>query len=57
VQRLRDLGWIEGRNVAIEVRWAEGRTKRYGGNRRRFREALGVEQGEGSTPAPKLGLE
>ncbi len=28
VQRLRDLGWIEGRTVAIEVRWAEGRTDR-----------------------------
>jgi putative ABC transport system substrate-binding protein len=28
VQRLRDLGWIEGRNVAIEFR-AEGRTERY----------------------------
>jgi putative tryptophan/tyrosine transport system substrate-binding protein len=25
VQRLRDLGWVEGRNVAIEARWAEGR--------------------------------
>jgi putative ABC transport system substrate-binding protein len=22
VQRLRELGWIEGRTVAIEVRWA-----------------------------------
>jgi hypothetical protein len=31
VQRLRELGWIEGQNVAIEVRWAEGRTER-GGN-------------------------
>jgi putative ABC transport system substrate-binding protein len=28
-QRLRELGWIEGRNVTIEVRWAEGRTERY----------------------------
>ena len=25
VQRLRELGWIEGRNIAIEYRWAEGR--------------------------------
>ena len=29
VQRLRELGWIEGRTVAIEYRWAEGRTERY----------------------------
>jgi putative ABC transport system substrate-binding protein len=29
VQRLRELGWIEGRTVAIEFRWAEGRTERY----------------------------
>jgi putative ABC transport system substrate-binding protein len=28
VQRLRELGWIESRNVAIEYRWAEGRTDR-----------------------------
>src|SRR5262249_22925565 len=27
VQRLRELGWIEGRTVALEVRWAEGRIK------------------------------
>jgi putative ABC transport system substrate-binding protein len=26
VQRLRDLGWIEGRTIAIEYRWAEGRS-------------------------------
>jgi putative tryptophan/tyrosine transport system substrate-binding protein len=29
VQRLRALDWIEGRTVAIEYRWAEGRTERY----------------------------
>src|SRR5262245_66379388 len=28
VQRLRELGWIEGRNVAIEYRRGEGRTER-----------------------------
>ena len=29
VQRLRELGWIEGRTVAIEYRWGEGRAERY----------------------------
>src|SRR5215211_1948511 len=29
LQRLRALDWIEGRTVAIEYRWAEGRTERY----------------------------
>jgi len=29
VQRLRELGWIEGRTVAIEYRWSEGRSERY----------------------------
>jgi putative ABC transport system substrate-binding protein len=28
VQRLRELGWIEGSTVLIEVRWAEGRSDR-----------------------------
>ena len=28
VQRLRELGWIEGRTVAFEYRWAEGRSER-----------------------------
>jgi putative tryptophan/tyrosine transport system substrate-binding protein len=28
-QRLRELGWIEGHTVAIEYRWAEGRSERY----------------------------
>jgi putative ABC transport system substrate-binding protein len=30
VQRLRELGWIEGSTVVIEFRWAEGRSERYG---------------------------
>src|SRR5262245_28593662 len=29
VQRLRELGWIEGRTVAIEIRYADGRTERF----------------------------
>ena len=28
VRRLRELGWIEGRNLAIQYRWAEGRFDR-----------------------------
>src|SRR4051812_43635197 len=28
-QRLRELGWIEDRTVAIEYRWADGRSERY----------------------------
>ena len=28
VQRLRELGWIEDRTIAIEYRWAEGRSER-----------------------------
>jgi ABC-type uncharacterized transport system substrate-binding protein len=27
VERLRELGWIDGRTVAIEYRWTEGRTE------------------------------
>ena len=29
VQRLRELGWIDGRNLAIEYRWAEDRSERF----------------------------
>ena len=28
VQRLRELGWFEGRTIAIEYRWSEGRPER-----------------------------
>ena len=28
-QRLQELGWVEGRNIKIEVRWAEGRNERF----------------------------
>jgi putative ABC transport system substrate-binding protein len=29
IQRMRELGWIDGRTIAIEYRWAEGRSERY----------------------------
>jgi putative ABC transport system substrate-binding protein len=29
VQRLRELGWVEGRDIAVEYRWAEGRSQRF----------------------------
>jgi putative ABC transport system substrate-binding protein len=28
VQRMGELGWIEGRNVAVDVRWTDGRAER-----------------------------
>jgi putative tryptophan/tyrosine transport system substrate-binding protein len=29
VQRLRELGWVDGRTVTVEYRWAAGRSERY----------------------------
>ena len=29
VQRLRELDWIDGRNVTIQFRWADGQSKRF----------------------------
>jgi putative ABC transport system substrate-binding protein len=28
VRALRELGWVEGQNLTIEYRWAEGKTER-----------------------------
>jgi ABC-type uncharacterized transport system substrate-binding protein len=36
VQRLRELTWIEGSNLAIEYRWAEGLNDRYAENAAEF---------------------
>ena len=36
VQRLCELSWIDGRNLAIEYRWAEGRNERYAENAAEF---------------------
>src|SRR5262245_19351932 len=41
VQRLRELGWIEGRTVAIEYRWGEARSARLGRDHGRVRSAQG----------------
>src|SRR5437762_9214602 len=30
-QGLRDLGWVEGKNIVVEYRWAEGRFERLPG--------------------------
>src|SRR4029079_8589283 len=30
-ERLRELGWVEGHNITIERRWAEGRSERFAG--------------------------
>jgi putative tryptophan/tyrosine transport system substrate-binding protein len=29
LQRLRELGWVENRTIALEYRWTEGRNERY----------------------------
>jgi putative ABC transport system substrate-binding protein len=29
VQRMHELNWIDGRTIAFDVRWAEGRSERY----------------------------
>src|SRR5665213_2957829 len=29
IERMRELGWVEGRTVSFEFRWAQGRAERY----------------------------
>src|SRR5262249_25615954 len=29
VQRLRELGWVDGRTIAVEYRWADARNERF----------------------------
>ena len=41
VQRLHELGWIEGRTIAIEYRWAEGQEERYAAIAEEFGKAQG----------------
>lgn len=49
VQRLRELGWIEGRNIAIEYRWAEGQFERLPGFATEFvRQGVDIIVAEGT---------
>jgi hypothetical protein len=54
VQRLRELTWIDGRNLAIEYRWAEGRNERYAEN---AADASVLEMREAQATARTRGLE
>jgi putative ABC transport system substrate-binding protein len=52
VQRLGELGWIEGRNVAIEYRWAEGVFERLAGFAAHFvRKGVDIIVAEGTIAA------
>jgi putative ABC transport system substrate-binding protein len=56
VQRLRELAWIDGRNLAIEYRWAEGRNERNAENAAelvRLKVDVIVTEGTPSTLAAK----
>jgi putative ABC transport system substrate-binding protein len=55
VQRLRELGWVEGRTIAITYRWAEGRNERFAEIAEEFvrMKVDGIVTGGGAVPAVK----
>jgi len=50
VQRLRELGWIDGRNIAIEYRWGEARAERLEELNVKFRYSLADETSDVMMP-------
>jgi putative ABC transport system substrate-binding protein len=51
-QRLRELGWVNGGNIAIDDRWAEGRHKRYAQIAKEFvRDGVDIIVTSGTAPA------
>src|SRR5262249_26479071 len=51
-QRLRELGWIEGRNIAIDFRSAEGQSERFAGFAAEFvRQDVDIIVAEGTAAA------
>ena len=52
-QRMRELGWIEGKTLAIEYRWGEGRNDRFDAYATEFVK-LGVDAIVTSASAPVL---
>jgi hypothetical protein len=56
VQRLRDLGWIGGRTIAIEYRWADGHADRLAEFAVQFRQGSKVPDRAQSYPADPSGF-
>jgi putative ABC transport system substrate-binding protein len=56
VERLRELGWIENRTVAIEYRWGEGRDERFAQIAAEFvRLKVDLIVTEATPPSPRRG--
>ena len=56
VQRLRELGWVEGRTIAIEYRFARGATIGAGGNANTSLMGLPTTAAGKSSAGPPTGL-